>query len=123
MIYNYKLLTFVDFNIIFTILRFIKIYLWHIFQKLQSEAFSMDSELCETLIMSSVSLGESDSSAAVREDDSYGGPITLKGCCRQLNYQLLITPASNYLCDRCRRYTAISETRVCDHCSRVLTIK
>ena len=46
--------------------------------------------------------------------------ITLNGCHNQMNYELLITSADNYLCHRCRRFTALNENQVCDHCRQVL---
>ncbi|XP_054162323.1 isoleucine--tRNA ligase, mitochondrial-like [Oppia nitens] len=48
--------------------------------------------------------------------------MTLSGCLNGINYDLLITSANNYLCDRCRRYTANKPNDACDYCLNVISM-
>ncbi len=68
--------------------------------------------------MSSVSYDNSYDNSEFTQTDG----ITLSDCCiNQMQYQLLITSAKNYLCDRCRRFTAINRSQPCDQCLNVLS--
>lgn len=76
---------------------------WNELQVLQNEECSSSSELAEILQVSTVHL--------TRTGDA------------QSLFEVEISKAAGYFCDRCRRYTAASHGQLCSRCSDVLTTK
>lgn len=94
-----------------------------ILQTLQEDSTSHWSSLVEVLQCSTASL--LNHPPAVLPDES----TTLKGITKLINpdgsvdeqrYLLVVMPAENYECQRCRRYTAIKENELCQRCSDVV---
>ncbi|XP_055956965.1 isoleucine--tRNA ligase, mitochondrial [Patella vulgata] len=93
-----------------------------ILKEFQKETTSSTSSLNEILQMSHTSLLDKPPTIIPEDSQSVEGLTTVyvKGMKWPEKFKLIIIPAMDHICERCRRYTSKSSTAPCDRCLSVL---